>query len=124
MLNYFIFFVKLIPADDVLDASSKFSEDVVYFPLIKVAGQKDPFRKLVDVELVYRHVDITELDTDFLPIGNKVPFSSEYGKLFRSHTPKQGNQAWKSAADDVNAKIERLENDQVRVTFSVSHFST
>ena len=99
------------------------NEDLVCFPVIKVSGQEKPFLKLVDVELVYCHEDIADMNEEFFPVGMKFPFSSKYGVLLRNHKDSHNTYKWRSAEDAVNAKVERLRKNKLKMTFSVEHFS-
>ena len=99
------------------------NEDLVCFPVIKVSGQEKPFLKLVDVELVYCHKDIADMNEEFLPVGMKFPFSSKYGVLLRSHKDYHNTHKRRSTEDAVNAMVERLTKYKLKMTFSVEHFS-
>ena len=98
------------------------NKDLVCFPVIKVSGQEKPFLKLVNVELVYCHEDVAYMNDEFFPVGSKFPFSSKYGVLLRSHKDSHNTDEWESTKDDVNAMIERMQKNRLKITFSVDHF--
>ena len=114
---------QLFPADEVHDMNTWLNEDLVCFPVIKVSGQEKPFLKLVDVELVYCHEDIADMNEEFFPVGKNFRFSSKYGVLLRRHKDSYNTHKWKSAEDAVNAMVERLTKYKLKMTFSVEHFS-
>ena len=92
------------------------------FPVIKVSRHEKPFLKLVNVEMVYCHDDVADMNDEFFPVGSKFLFSSKYGVLLRSHKNSRNTDEWGSTKDDVNAMIERMLKNRLKITFSVDHF--
>ena len=78
--------------------------------------------KLVKVEMVYCHDDVADMNDEFFPVGSKFPFSSKYGVLLRSHKNSRNKDEWESTKDDVNAMIERMLKNRLKIKFSVDHF--
>lgn len=119
---YFFYLIQLFPADEILDTNTCLNEDLICFPIIKVSGQEKPFLTLVDVELIYSHDDVADLNETFFPIGQTFPFSDKYGVLLRNHKDSQAKHKWKKAKDDKNAEITRMQKNTLKITFSVEHF--
>ena len=109
--------LQLFPANEILD--TWLSTDLVHPPIISVSGRETPFLKPVDVEFVYSGDDVRDINEEFFPVGTKVPFSSKYGVMLRSHKESQN---WRSVKDDVVAQMERIEKACLKVTVSIQHF--
>ena len=98
-------------------------ENLLRAPLIRVSGETTSFLKSVDVELTYSHSDVINIEEDFLPVGKRIQFTTEYGLLL--HSPKETELASKcETLNETNkAYIERPRRDQLKFFFSVEHFS-
>jgi hypothetical protein len=90
--------------------------------MIKVSGQKTPFLEAVDIELIYSHSDVGSIDEEFLPVGKRVKFTTEYGLLLRSHKETGSKSNWQALNDSDDVYIERPRKDQLKFSFSVEHF--
>ena len=113
------FVFQLLPAAASLDEDIYNDKSLVCSPVIKVSGQTTPFLEAVHVELTYSNDDVANIEHEFLPVGNKIKFSTEYGLLIR-------HEETESKCQKINEKtdvfIERPRNDQVKFSFSLKHF--
>ena len=116
-------FVKVFPANDVLDIGTGLNDGLICFPATEVSGQDKHFLKPVKVQFVYSTIDVASLDEDLLPLGEEQPFTSKYGALLRSRKDSQGNQTWENVNNDATATIQRIQKDQLKISFSVEYFS-
>ena len=91
-------------------------------PIIKVSGQKTPFLKAVDIELTYCHSDVGSIEEEFLPVGKRVKFTTEYGLLLHCHKETESKSDWQALNESNDVYIERSRKDQLKFSFSVEHF--
>ena len=98
-------------------------KNMVCGPVIKISGQTTPFLKAVNVELTYSHTKVAQIEEDFLPVGNKIKFTTEHGLLLRSHKETQTKSSWQALNEGNDVYIERSRKDQVKFSFLVNHFS-
>ena len=98
-------------------------ENILRAPLIRVSGQTTPFLKPVDVELTYSHSDVLAIEEEFLPVGKRTPFTTEYGLLLHSLKNPKLTSKCETLNETDNAYIERPRIDQLKFFFSVGHFS-
>jgi hypothetical protein len=113
----------LFPADAVLKEEICLDKNLVCAPVIRVSGQTTPFLKAVGVELTYSHSDVVNIEKEFLPVGKRVKFTTEYGLLLRSHKETESKSNWQALNESNDVYIERSREDQLKFSFSVEHFS-
>ena len=94
----------------------------VFFPVIEVSGRHKPFLQPVKVELTYSHHSLAEMDANLPPVGHKEHFTSKNGVLLQTQKDSLGRPTCASTADDVEAMILRIKEDQVKIIYSVKHF--
>ena len=116
--------LQLFPAGVLPNKDIPLNEENLFrAPLIRVSGQTTSFFKSVDVELTYSHSDVNAIEEEFLPVGKRIPFTTEYGLLLHSQkTPKLTSKC-EALNETHNAYIERPKKDQLKFLFSVEHFS-
>jgi hypothetical protein len=112
----------LFPARAVLNRDVRSDKNLVCVPIIKVSGQKTPFFKAVDIELIYSHSDVGSIEEEFLPVGKRVKFTTEYGLLLRCHKETESTSDWQALNESNDVYIERSRKDQLKFSFSVEHF--
>ena len=101
-----------------------YGENLLRAPLIRVSGQAASFLKSVDVELTYSHRDVCNIEEDFLPIGERIQFTTEYGLLLHSQIEEaEFAPKCETLNESNNAYLERPRKDQLKFLFSVEHFS-
>ena len=98
-------------------------ENLLRAPLIRVSGQMTTFLKSVDVELTYSHKDVKNIEEEFLPVGKKIQWTTEYGLLLHSQKETESTSRCKTLNENSDAYIQRLRKDQLKFMFSVEHFS-
>jgi hypothetical protein len=103
----------------MLSISTSPNDELIQFPVLKVSGQDKPFLEPVEVVLGYSCADVADLDEKFIPVGEKLPFTSKYGVLLHSHNNFEGNKTWENAETVV---IERSRKDRLEISFCVKHF--
>ena len=119
-----IYILQLFPAGALPNKDLALNEEnILRAPLIRVSGQTIPFLKSVDIELTYSHSDVLAIEEEFLPVGRRIQFTTEYGLLLHS----QKNPTLPSKCETLNETnkvyIERPRMDQLKFFFSVGHFS-
>ena len=112
---------QLFPADAVLNKEVYSDKNLVCAPVIKVSGQTTPFLKDVDVELTYSNNDVANIEEDFLPVGSRIQYTTEYGLLLRSQETKSTSKCQK-LNENSDVYIERLRKDRLKFLFSLKHF--
>ena len=117
--NSFLF--QVFPADTVLNKDVYSDENLVCAPVVKVSGQTTPFLKAVNVGLLYSHKDVESIEEEFLPLGNKINFTTEYGLLLRNEKKTKLNQTL-NAGESHEAYIERIRKDLLKFSFSLKQF--
>ena len=95
---------------------------VVRAPVIRVSGQTAPFLKAVDVQLTYSSDDVLNIIEEFLPVGNAIKFTTEYGLLLHSRKDAESKTKWENLNENSDVYIERPRKDQLKFSFSVKHF--
>jgi hypothetical protein len=104
----------LFPADAVVNKEISLNKSLVCAPVIRVSERAISFLKGVDVELTYSHSDIASIEEEFLPVGKKTKFTSDYGLLFH------GN--WQALNESDDIFIERSGKNQLKFSFSIRYF--
>ena len=110
----------MLPANVSLIEDIYNDKSLVCSPVIKVCGQTTPFLEAVDVELTYCNDDVADVDEIFLPVGNKIKFSTELGLLIRQ---KETESKCQKLNESTEVFIERSRNGKVKFSFSLKHFS-
>ena len=96
--------------------------NLVCAPVIKVSGQTTPFLVAVHVELTYSNSDVVNIEEEFLPVGNKINFTTKYGLLLRSQKETQSTSKCQTLNECKDVYIERPRKDQLKFSFSLKHF--
>ena len=115
---------QLFPADSVVNKNVHLDKSLVYAPVIKVSGQTSPFLAPVNVELTYSNDDVADINENFLPVGEKIKYTTDYGLLIRSQKGTESKskcQALNEAMNN-NVYIERPEKDKLKLSFSLTKF--
>ncbi len=94
---------------------------VVRAPVIRVSGQTAPFLVAVDVQLTYSSDDVLNITEEFLPVGNVIKFTIEYGLLLHSRKDAESKTKWENLNENNDVYIERPRKDQLKFSFSVEH---
>jgi hypothetical protein len=116
-------FFQLFPAEAVANEDMHCDENlVVRAPVIKVSGQKAPFLKAVDVELTYSNNDVLNIAEEFLPVGNSIKFTTDYGVLLHGRKDHESKTKWDNLNESEDVYIERPRKNQLKFSFSVKHF--
>ena len=119
-----IYILQLFPAGALPNKDLALNEEnILRAPLIRVSGQTTPFLKPVDVELTYSHSDVLAIEEEFLPVGKRIQFTTEYGLLLHSQKKPKLTSKCETLNETDNVCIERLRMDQLKFFFSVGHFS-
>ena len=119
-----ISFLQLFPAGVLPNKNIPLNEEnLLRAPLIRVSGQTTSFFKSVDVELTYSHSDVIAIEEEFLPVGKKIPFTTEYGLLLHSQKKPKLTSKCETLNETNHAYIERPKKNQLKFLFSVEHFS-
>ena len=113
----------MFPADAVVNKEIRLNKSLVCAPIIRVSGQKTSFLEPVYVELTYSHSDVANIEEEFLPVGKTIQFTTDYGLLLRNHSETESKPNWQALNESNDVSIERLRNDQLKLSFSVKHFS-
>ena len=79
--------------------------------------------KEVAVELTYSHSDVANIEDEFLPVGKKTQFTTEYGLLFHNHQETESKSNCHALNESNDVSIERPRKDQLKFSFSVKRFS-
>ena len=112
----------MFPVDAVVNKDIRLNKSLVCAPVIRVSGQKTSFLKAVDVELTYSHSDVANIEEEFLPVGQTIQFTTEYGLLLRNHNETESKSNWEAVNSSNDVSIERSRKDQLKFSFSVQHF--
>ena len=119
-----ISFLQLFPAGVLPNKDISLNEEnLLRAPLIRVSGQTTSFFKSVDVELTYSHSDVIAIEEEFLPVGKRIPFTTEHGLLLHSQKNPKLKSKCETLNETNNAYIERPKKNQLKFLFSVEHFS-
>ena len=94
-----------------------FDKNLVCAPAIKVSGQTTPFLKAVHVEFTYSNSDVINIEEEFLPVGNKINFTTKYGLLLRSQKETQSTSKCQTLNESKDVYIKRLRKDQLKFSF-------
>ncbi len=94
---------------------------VLRAPVIRVSGQTAPFLTAVDVQLTYSSDDVLNIIEEFLPVGNAIKFTTEYGLLLHSRKDAESKTKWENLDEHNDVYIERPRKDQLKCSFSVEH---
>ena len=113
--KFFLF--QVFPADTVLNKDVYLDKILVCAPVIKVSGQTTPFLEAVHVELTYSNSDVINIEEEFLPVGNKINFTTKYGLLLRSQKETQSTSKCETLNESNDVFIERLRKDQLKFSF-------
>ena len=115
-----IFFLfQVFPANAVLNKDVYLDRNLICAPVIKVSGQTTPFLEVVHVELTYSNSDVINIEEEFLPVGNKINFTTKYGLLLRSQKETQSTSKCETLNESNDVFIERLGKDQLKFSFSL-----
>ena len=119
-----IYILQLFPAGALPSKHILLNEEnILRAPLIRISGQTTPFLKSVDVELAYSHSDLVAIEEEFLPVGKRTPYTTEYGLLLHSQKSPKLTSKCEALNETDNVYIERPKMDQLKFFFSVGHFS-
>ena len=113
--KFFLF--QVFPADIVLNKDVYLDKNLVCAPVIKVSGQTTPFLEAVHVELTYSNTDVINIEEEFLPVGNKINFTTKYGLLLRSQNETQSTSKCQALNESNDVYTERLRKDQLKFSF-------
>jgi hypothetical protein len=113
---------QLFPADAALKKEVYLDKNLVCAPVIKVSGQTTPFLKAVYVDLTYSNNDVANIEEGFLPVGDSITFSTEYGLLLRSRKETESRSKCQTLNESNDVYIERLRKDQLKFSFSLKQF--
>ena len=113
--KFFLF--QVFPADAVLNKDVYLDKNFVCAPVVKVSGQTTPFLEAVHVELTYSNTDIINIEEEFLPVGNKINFTTKYGLLLRSQNETQSTSKCQTSNGSNDVYTERLRKDQLKFSF-------
>ena len=117
------FLFQLFPPDAVFNKDVHLNKNhVVRTPVIKVSGQTTSFLTAVDVQLMYSSDDVLNITEEFLPIGNKIKFTTEYGLLLHSRKDAESKTKWENLNENKDVYIERSRNNQLKFSVLVKHF--
>ena len=116
--------VQVLPADTVLNKDVHSDENLVCAPVVKVSGQTAPFHKSVNVELIYSSNDVKSIEEEFLPVPNRIKFTTDHGLVLRSEKQTESKSKFQTLNDveSNDVYIERLERDKLKFSFSLEHF--
>ena len=111
---------QVFPADAVLNKDVYLDKNLVCAPVIKVSGQTTPFLKAVHVELTYSNSDVVNIEEEFLPVGNKINFTTKYGLLLQSQNETQSTSKCQTLNESNDMYIERPRKDQLKFSFPLT----
>ena len=116
--------LQLFPAGALPNKDIRFDENnFLRAPLIRVSGKTTSFLEPVNVELTYSHIDVISIEEEFLTVGKKIKFTTEYGILLHSEKETRSTFTFETLNETNNVYIERPRKDQLKFWFSVKHFS-
>ena len=114
------FSFQVFPADAVLNKDVHLDKNLVCVPVIEVSGQTTSFLELVHVELTYSSSDVVNIEEEFLPVGNKINFTTKYGLFLRSQEETQSTKC-QTLNESNDVYIERPRKDQLKFSFSLEN---